>query len=278
MSSQPTPVVRTLPAVLALSLFAAVLFVGATPVASQQAHATLRGFEITGEYQLLIEGRVVEDAELRLSQTAAALLITAGDLEAPLLVWARSSRVDQIRAADMLPGKAGAVDLADGLEREYLGDFTPADKEFVLPIAERDVRMRAKPPLLGDRSLAELLEHSPGYRNGMNSYTPSADAIAQLGSLDGIEIEVYFGSWCGVCKNYLPFFLEVHEALSATSVSVRYFGLDYPPEGWQAPEVTQREVKGLPTAIVLRNGKEVGRFSGGKAFAKPEQALLDALK
>lgn len=249
----------------------------AAPLASQQAHSTLRGFETTGEYELLIDGKVVDDAELRLSQTAAALLITAAELDAPLLIWARSSRVDQIRSADVLPGRAGTVDLADGLEREYLGDFTPDDKEFVLPIAGRNVRMRPKPPLLGDRTLDELLEHSPGYRAGMDSYAPNAETLAELGSLAGVEIEVYFGSWCGVCRNYLPYFLDVHEALSGTQVAVRYFGLDYPPEGWQAPEVTRREVKGLPTAIVLRDGKEVGRFSGGSAFAKPEAALLDAL-
>ena len=186
------------------------------PLASQDAHPTLAGFEASTDFQLLIEGRVDAEAELRFSQTAAAVLITSGNLDGPILVWAGSKRVDQVLPGDLLDRANNAVDLSEGVTRKYLGDFTNEDKEFILPIPGKDVRMRPTPPLLGFQTLAGLLDHSPGYKTGMSQYEPSSAILSKLADLDGVEVKVFFGTWCHVCKNFLPNLLKVHEAIEGS--------------------------------------------------------------
>ena len=38
------------------------------------------------------------------------------------------------------------------------------------------------------------------------------------------------------------------------------------------------EVKELPTAIVYRNGREIGRYVGGPGWTSPEVSLLNILR
>jgi thiol-disulfide isomerase/thioredoxin len=88
---------------------------------------------------------------------------------------------------------------------------------------------------------------------------------------------VFFGSWCGVCKSVLPNGLRVARDLAGSHIAFEFYGLDHPPAGWQDTEVQRLKVEGLPTAIVYRDGREVGRFSGAGAFAAPENELIAAL-
>ncbi len=250
----------------------------ASVTAAQTAHPTLQGFETTTDYQLVLDGAIDEGATLRMSQTAAALLIVSEKLEGPILVWARSKRVDQLDPADLIARATGTVDLKDSLDRKYLGDFTNEKQDFVFPVPGRDARMRPTPPLLGQSTLTDLLGHSPSYRKGMDAYAPNASLLRQLAAKDGLEVKVFFGSWCGHCKNYLPLLLKVHESLGENAVAISYYGLDYPPDGWKDPEVDKHQVKGLPTAIVYQNGREVGRITGGQKFSQPEASLLELLR
>ena len=90
------------------------------------------------------------------------------------------------------------------------------------------------------------------------------------------HVQVVFGSWCSVCKHYLPRGLAVAEALGDAGIRFEYLGL--PLENpWQTPEVKRLEVKSLPTAIVYRGDREIGRFAGGEQWEKPEARLLEAV-
>ena len=251
----------------------ALLLAAATPALAQTtAHPVLSAFLPIDEYILEIDGQADSDARLYLSQRAAAMLILSDSLGEPVLLWARTMAVDRLPAADLLAA-GGGYDVVAEPGKTYVGEAKPDQAIIALPIEGRTVRIIPRPPLVGDRTLGELLEHSPGYRAGMDVFQPNAAAMAALRDAGPARVRVFFGSWCGVCKRVLPNLLDVNAALEGSNVAFDYYGLASPPAGWDDPEVKANEVTGLPMAIVYRDGREVGRFVGANDFAQPAQAL-----
>ncbi|MCY3969578.1 MAG: thioredoxin family protein [Acidobacteria bacterium] len=254
-------------------LCALLVLATAAPMAAQPtAHPVLSAFLPIDDYILEIDGQADSAARLYLSQRAAAMLILSDSLGEPVLLWARTMVVDRLPATDLLAAGAG-YDVVAEPAKSYVGEAKADQTGISLAIEDRAVRVLPRPPLVGDRTLGELLEHSPGYRAGMDAFAPNVAAMAALRQAEPARVRVYFGSWCGVCKQVLPNLLEVEAGLEGSNLTFEYYGLASPPAGWEDPEVTGNEVKGLPTAIVYRGGREVGRFGGATDFAQPEQVL-----
>jgi thiol-disulfide isomerase/thioredoxin len=194
----------------------------------------------------------------------------------PILLWGRSGRVDSVPPTALLERADGGIDVADGTRRTYLGDLRPEGNEIVMAYDGRDVRLRLRPPLVGSHDLDELLDHSPDYVAGLSAYTPDAEAIRRLEELvSGVRVRIFFGSWCGACKHYLPRALRVERELASSPIRFQHYGLDDPPAGWEDAEVKENRVTSLPTAIVYRGDEELGRLVGPEDFAEPERTLLD---
>ncbi len=256
-----------------LCVLLALLIASAAPALAQPtAHPVLSAFLPIDEYILEIDGQADSDARLYLSQRAAAMLILSDSLGEPVLLWARTMATDRLPATDLLAA-GGGYDIVAEPGNSYVGEAKPDQTAIALPIEGRTVRIIPRPPLVGDRTLGELLEHSPGYRAGMQAFKPNASAMAALRDAGPARVRVFFGSWCGVCKRLLPNLLDVNAALEGSNVAFDYYGLAPPPAGWDDPEVKGNEVTGLPMAIVYRDGREVGRFVGANDFAQPAQAL-----
>ena len=240
--------------------------------AQAKGHPVLSAFAPIDDYILEIDGQADSGARLYLSQRAAAMLILSDSLGEPVLLWARTMAVDRLPATDLLAAGAG-YDVVAEPAKTYVGEAQADQAAILLPLEGLDARVVPRPPLVGDRTLGELLEHSPGYRAGMDAFEPNAAAMAALREAEPARVRVFFGSWCGVCKRVLPNLLDVEAGLEGANLTFEYYGLTAPPAGWEDPEVKANEVTGLPMAIVYRDGQEVGRFGGATDFAQPAQAL-----
>lgn len=260
----------------ALCVLPLLLAVPAARGAAQTAHPVLSGFLPIDDYILEVDGQADSGARLYLSQRAASMLILSDSLGEPLLLWARSMAVDRLQGSDLLASGPG-YDVVGEPDKSYIGEARPDQTTIVLPIEGRDVKILPRPPLIGDRTLGELLEHSPGYRAGMDAFQPNAAAMAAIRDTEPARVRVFFGSWCGVCKQVLPNLLQVNAGLEGTQVTFEYYGLASPPAGWEDPEVTGNEITGLPTAIIYRDGREIGRFGGANDFAQPARVLQTLL-
>lgn len=255
-----------------LWLLPALLVAVATQLPAQTAHPVLSAFLPIDDYILEVDGQMDSAARLYLSQRSAAMLILSDSLGEPVLLWARTMVVDRLPATDLLAAGAG-YDVVAETAKSYVGEAKADQTGISLAIEDRAVRVLPRPPLVGDRTLGELLEHSPGYRAGMDAFAPNAAAMAALRQAEPARVRVFFGSWCGVCKQVLPNLLGVEAGLEGANLTFEYYGLASPPAGWEDPEVKGNEVKGLPTAIIYRGGREVGRFGGATDFAQPARVL-----
>jgi len=140
-------------------------------------------------------------------------------------------------------------------------------------IVERDGRtmtLKPSPPLLGDRSLDELIAAMPEYRRDATRYTPDPAAIEKLRHLrQPTELLVFYGSWCPHCAQMVPRLVRVLQDVQGAPMTVTFHGV---PHDGKDPLADDLRVTGLPTAIVRRDSKELARMKDDDWDA-PERGL-----
>ena len=78
----------------------------------------------------------------------------------------------------------------------------------------------------------------------------------------------FFADWCGPCKSLAPILKEVKDDLG-NGIKVVKIDVDK-----NQSLATQYNVRGVPTMILFKNGKQVWRQSG----VVPKQELLHVIK
>lgn len=255
-----------------LSLGVALLAVaGATRVLAQSAV-----FVPGGDVDLVVAGAIDTAARIYESPNDAALLVVSDRLPSPVLIFVRSRGVQAVPAARLRQAGEGlTIERGDALAD--LGAFQLEGTEVRFTHGTVAAALRPKPSLVGAHTLQELYQHTPRYRVDAEGYVPDPAIVAKLREAGkDYHVKVVFGSWCSVCKHYLPRGLAVANAIGDASIRFEYFGLPL-EDPWHSPEVVRLGVKSLPTAIVYRGDQEIGRFAGGEGWEQPEARLWDAI-
>ena len=189
------------------------------------------------------------------------VLIMTGRLSARLLDPKRISR-------DAADPEVVRVDTGGPQE-----DFLSVRVDGPNLVVDRDGRtmtLKASPPLLGDRTVDELIEALPEYRRDAARYTPDPAALDKLRRLkQPTELLVFFGSWCPHCGQAVPRLVRVLESVRGAPIAVTFHGV---PHDGTDPMANDLGVNGLPTMIVRRDSKEVARMAGDE-WAAPEKSL-----
>jgi len=255
----------TVLAALALALLALPQVSSAQGVPSD---SLLRGFEPSGDYVLMVNGKPV-GAEVYYQSKVPAILVMSSALPSPVLLMPGQGTVETVHIMKIAKQKNGNVDLLADAVLAPIGQFAGENAGFTYE--GRKVSLNPKPPLVGLHRGAELKQHNPMYARTANAYTPNGAAIASLKKGPRpVTVRVYFGSWCPHCRQLVPLILKVEDQLQGSPVKFEYFGLQRPPDAWKDPEVKRVKVNGVPTGIVYRDGKEIGRISDWEA---PEVSL-----
>jgi thiol-disulfide isomerase/thioredoxin len=121
-----------------------------------------------------------------------------------------------------------------------------------------------------------MIGHSVAYIHRAESYTPSAEVLANLRESDrAVRVRVFFGSWCAACGQSVPRLMKVVQELGSSSpIEVEYYGL---PRGFAGePEAEKYGITGVPTAVVFDRDAEIGRI-GGNEWISPEKTLTELL-
>jgi thiol-disulfide isomerase/thioredoxin len=96
------------------------------------------------------------------------------------------------------------------------------------------------------------------YAQNLQGYVPNANVVSALKAKSNLHFIVFGGTWCDDTKNILPKFFSLTDAAAIPSANISLIGVDRSKKtlGNLAESLN---VYNVPTVIVLKDGKEVGR-------------------
>ncbi len=243
------------------------------PVAAQPvgSDALFSDFQPSGDFVVEIDGRAQPRAEIYQSDRAGSLLLIGPELSTPILINLRAQTVEALDLMKVAKQPDGSVDLLADAMLSPLGRVRLEGEDLAFSAESKTVRIKARPFLIGAKSLDEVLGYSPEYQRKASRYAPDAGAMKRLkAQKEPVRVLTFFGSWCSHCKKHLPLLLKVGQGLGGGKFQFDFFGL--PPRFNGEPEATKFGVTGVPTAILFVGGKEIGRIPAAQ-WSNPEIAL-----
>lgn len=113
---------------------------------------------------------------------------------------------------------------------------------------------------VGKTQTSKAMEELLWFSEGFDAYTPDSATVANLkNEVASYTFIAFGGTWCGDTKFLLPQFFKTIAASGVPEENVLLYFLD---TRMKSPEKLERsyKIKSIPTFIVLKDGKEVGRI------------------
>jgi thiol-disulfide isomerase/thioredoxin len=240
------------------------------------ADALFKDFAPWGEWSLSVDGKAAPKASIYYAKVAQALLIRSAEFPSPVLVDLSGRSVATVDLMKVSVRPDGAVDLLADAVLAPAGTLSVGKEGAAFQVAGKRAELRSTPHVLGARTGSELLAHDAYYRYLANRFQPDARALERLrAETRDVRLLTFFGSWCPHCRDHVPLLLKTEQAAGRTRVRFDFHGL--PRAGMSAePEAAKWGITGVPTAILLVDGKEVGRIPND-GWSHPDQALVKLL-
>jgi hypothetical protein len=107
----------------------------------------------------------------------------------------------------------------------------------------------------------KILATSQEWQQKYDEYQPPADMVDALKTRLGadVRIDVYLGIWCPDSRNNVPPFIKTLD-LAAGQAAVRYIGVPRKASKDLKYFVEEFQIERVPTFIIYRAGKEIGRI------------------
>jgi Thioredoxin len=167
---------------------------------------------------------------------------------------------------------------AGGAPMQKLGKFTRVDGPvYAFTIEGKLVLIRAHPGATGELTADKLWETVPVWRAVMETYHADAKAVAEIkASSKPTTVTVLFGTWCPDSKNYVPRIMRALRDAGNDKLQLKLVGIDnqfhQPVDAVQPHQITN-----VPTVIVERDGRELGRIVETPASKTIEEDLAAIL-
>ncbi|HEV7783205.1 MAG TPA: thioredoxin family protein [Chitinophagaceae bacterium] len=116
------------------------------------------------------------------------------------------------------------------------------------------------------------------YAENLKNYTPNAAALEGLKKQkDSIQLLVFMGTWCEDSHAVIPKFYALVDAAGFSQDRVTLIGTDRQKKTLSHLSEALN-VKNVPTIIVLKNGKEMGRVIEYGKYGLYDMELAEILK
>ena len=256
----------------AATRIAVVVLVAAALATASLAAQTLSGFSASTDYVLQVDGQPAANARVYWSQPSRMFLIVLKDQPTPLLLEPVTRQVKSVPLVKLATRPDGTVSILEGAVMTPRGVMaTTPDGVATFNVDGKAYRLQEKPPLLGWQTPEAISAYNSLYTTRADAYQPQSAVIAELKKQSAdVKVTVYFGSWCPFCQQKVPMVMRLARELAGSKVKFDFYGL---PHGFSNDAQAQRfGVKQVPTGVVFKNGKEIGRINND-GWASPETTL-----
>ena len=134
--------------------------------------------------------------------------------------------------------------------------------------------------LLGEQTKSQLstAPYKDWYQNGYDSYDTDAATIAALKKekLASYNLILFLGTWCSDSKRDVPRLMKILDEIKYPESKLQIIAVNRKKESPNGEEV-KYNVKNVPTIIVERYGKEVGRIVEHTKTGAVEKDLLEII-
>lgn len=141
------------------------------------------------------------------------------------------------------------------------GKFTRVDGPvYSFDVSGKLVVIRSHPGATGEMSIDKLWETVPVWNSVMKNYEPNSEAVSQIKANDKeTRVTLAFGTWCPDSKNYIPRLLKALSVAGNARIQLKLIGID---NQFREPvaSVQPLQITNVPTVIVERDGREIGRI------------------
>jgi thiol-disulfide isomerase/thioredoxin len=126
------------------------------------------------------------------------------------------------------------------------------------------------------------LENNPAfsswYPGNKNAYTPPAEVLNAMEAAKGkFQFLLFGGTWCEDTQSVLPKFFKLQEQSGVADKDISFFAVDRQKQTLGNISGTFK-ITNVPTIIVLKDGKEVGRVVEYGKTGKWDEELAALLK
>lgn len=114
--------------------------------------------------------------------------------------------------------------------------------------------------IVGETTRERIEAELPDWARAEAEASPDAAASQALASVQsGADVTIFLGTWCGDSRREVPrLWKAIQLAGGSVPFEIHYVGVDREKKEPVAP-VTNNDVRYVPTFIVQREGREVGR-------------------
>lgn len=118
------------------------------------------------------------------------------------------------------------------------------------------------------------------YIKGLTEYMPNDSTVQECKKLmDGVSYRIIMGTWCSDSQEEVPRFLQVLLTAEVDVLKPEIMEIISVDRNKEAGDVNIKkyDIEKIPTFIIYRNGKEIGRIVE-RFNNRPETDLLEILK
>ena len=158
------------------------------------------------------------------------------------------------------------------LATEPAGKLVKTDDATLLAhLEDRTLLVTAHQSKAGPMTMEELYETAPVWRSIADVYEPDAALVERLRAIDApVTLQVVMATWCGDSRQHVPRLLKSVALANNANIRVEIMGIG--PEFTTPMDVIVGEnITNVPTVIVRREGRELGRFVETPASATVEE-------
>lgn len=252
--------------------------VAAADAPAREPDPFFSGFEPEATWVVAIDGKVSEKGQIWTAQKAGnTLVLDLPELPELVVVQPRQQSVEAVGREAWLSQLDGTAALAADQAPRSVGALSVVGEKVSMSYDGRTLELREAPYQLGVKSIQELLASNAHYRFSSSRYRPSDPIVRNLRAISKpVEVKVFFGTWCPACSEVIPKVFAVAQALEGSNMKFSFYGLPKGEGFGTDPEAKKYSIRGVPTAVLLVDGKEVGRVDGG-SWRIPELGIQNTL-